>query len=172
MNRRVKRIELPSGRWWEIEKRPRWKHLRAMAGQSGAGETGQADRGELADETLAVLTKAWGFEEPVCPASVRNREPDDVAAVLAEIGAVMERLLRARKDRDVLAMELFAGLMEGRVPEAFEEAHLMWRTGWTWQQLQETPADVVELMSVYLSVVDAMQSGGSVGVGGDGDGGG
>ena len=173
MNRRVKRIELPSGRWWEIEKRPRWKHLRAMGGQSRRrSETGQADRGELADETLAVLTKAWGFEEPVCPASVRNREPDDVAAVLAEIGAVMERLLRARKDRDVLAMELFAGLMEGRVPEAFEEAHLMWRTGWTWQQLQETPADVVELMSAYLSVVDAMESGGSVGVEGDGDGGG
>ena len=172
MNRRVKRIELPSGRWWEIEKRPRWKHLRAMGAQRGAGAAGQADRGELADETLAVLTKAWGFEEPVCPASVRNREPDDVAAVLAEVGAVMERLLRARKDRDALAMELFAGLMEGRVPEAFEEAHLMWRTGWTWQQLQETPADVVELMSAYLSVVDAMESGGSVGVEGDGDGGG
>ena len=172
MNRSVKRIELPSGRWWEIEKRPRWKHLRAMGAQRGAGAAGQADRGELADETLAVLTKAWGFEEPVCAASVGKREPDDVAAVLAEIGAVMERLLRARKDRDALAMELFAGLMEGRVPEAFEEAHLMWRTGWTWQQLQETPADVVELMSAYLSVVDAMESGGSVGVEGDGDGGG
>ena len=57
------------------------------------------------------------------------------------------------------------------MPEAFEEAHLMWRTGWTWQQLQKTPADVVELMSVYLSVVDAMESGGSVGAEGDGDGG-
>ena len=171
MNRSVKRIELPSGRWWEVEERPRWKHLRAMADLPDSDAAGQAN-GDLADETLAVLTKAWGFEEPVCAASVGKREPDDVAAVLAEVGAVMERLLRARKDRDALAMELFAGLMEGRVPEAFEEAHLMWRTGWTWQQLQETPADVVELMSAYLSVVDAMESGGSVGVEGDGDGGG
>ena len=142
-----------------------------MADLPDSDAAGQAN-GDLADETLAVLTKAWGFEEPVCTASVGKREPDDVAAVLAEVGAVMERLLRARKDRDALAMELFAGLMESRVPEAFEEAHLMWRTGWTWQQLQETPADVVELMSAYLSVVDAMESGGSVGVEGDGDGGG
>ena len=170
MSKSVRRIELPSGRWWEVEERPRWRHLRAMAAQRGAGAAGQADRGELADETLAVLTTAWGFEDPVSAASVGKREPDDVAAVLAEVGAVMERLLRAREDRDALAMELFAGLMEGRAPEAFEEAHMMWRTGWTWQELQDTPADVVELMSVYLSVVDAMESGGSVDAEGNDDG--
>ena len=118
-----------------------------------------------------MLTTGWGFEEPVSPASVLDREPDDLAAALAEAGSVMERLFEVRKHRDALAMELFAGLMAGRVPAAFEEVHLMSRTGWTWEQLQETPADVVEMMSVYLSVVDAMESGGSVGAEGDGDGG-
>ena len=169
MSKTVKRIELPSGRWWEIEERPRWKHLRAMADRPDSDTAGQAD-GDLAEEMLALLTTGWGFEEPVCPASVRNREADDLAAALAEAGAVMERLFKVRKERDALTMELFAGLMAGRAPAAFDEAHLMSRTGWTWQELQDTPADVVELMSVYLSVVDAMESGGSVGVEGDGDG--
>ena len=163
-------MEMPSGRWWEIEERPRWKHLRAIAGLPDRDKAGGAGR-DLAEETLAVLTTDWGFEEPVSPAAVLDREPDDLASALAEAGSVMERLFEVRKHRDALAMELFAGLMAGRVPEAFEEVHLMSRTGWTWEQLQETPADVVEMMSVYLSVVDAMESGGSVGAEGDGDGG-
>ena len=163
-------MEMPSGRWWDMEERPRWKHLRAIAGLPDGDEAGGTDR-DLAEETLAVLTTDWGFEEPVSPASVLDREPDDLASALAEAGSVMERLFEVRKHRDALAMELFAGLMAGRVPEAFEEVHLMSRTGWTWEQLQETPADVVEMMSVYLSVVDAMESGGSVGAEGDGDGG-
>ena len=170
MSMDVKRIELPSGRWWEIEGRPRWKHLREMTRLRGGDTGGEESVGGLAEEALAVLTTAWGFEEPVCPESVRNREPGDLAAALAEAGAVMERLSRVRKERDALAVELFAGLVRGEESEAFEEARLMCRTGWTWDELQETPADVVEMMSVYLSVVEAMESGGSVGAKGGGDG--
>ena len=170
MSKSVKRMEMPSGRWWEIEERPRWKHLRAIAGLPDRDEAGQAS-GDLAEGTLAVLTTGWGFEEPVSPAAVLNREPDDLAAALDGAGAVMERLFKVRKHLDALAMELFAGLMSGQAPAEFTDVHLMSRTGWTWEQLQETPADVVELMSVYLSVVDAIESGGSVGTEGDGDGG-
>lgn len=175
MSSSVKRIELPSGRWWEIEGRPQWKHLREMSCASrradpGGGKAGEGSLGELVEEALALLTTEWGFEEPVCPASVRNRELADVAAVLAEAEPVVTGMLRTRKERAALAMELFAGLMKGEAPAAFEEVHLMSRTGWTWEQLQETPADVVELMSVYLSVVEAMESGGTVGAEGNGDG--
>ena len=170
MSDTLKRVELPSGRWWEVEGRPRWRHLRELAARRGLGSPMQASYSDLADVALVLLTTAWSFEEPVCPASVRNREPDDVAAVLTEVAEAMEHLVRTRRDKGALAMKLFAGLMQGRVPEAFEEVDLMSRTGWTWEQLQETPADVVELTSVYLSVVEAIETGGSVGaeVGGDG----
>ena len=69
-----------------------------MADRPDSDTAGQAD-GDLAEETLALLTTGCGFEEPVCPASVRNREADDLAAALAEAGAVMERLFKVRKER-------------------------------------------------------------------------
>ncbi len=170
MSASVKRIELPSGRWWEIEKRPRWKHLRAVACLSRQAGRRDRDEDDLANDTLAALTTAWGFEEPVCAAAMRNRAPDDLAAALAEALPAMERLLTARERRAAKSMALFEGLMRGRAPEDFEEVRLMSKTGWTWQELQDTPADVVELMSIYLSVVEAMETGGSVEAKEDADG--
>ena len=35
-------------------------------------------------------------------------------------------------------------------------------TGWSWQTLQETPADVVQKMAVYLTVTQTIQSKGSL----------
>ena len=50
------------------------------------------------------------------------------------------------------AEHLFAGLISGHLPEAFSEVHLMASTGWSWDTLQKTPADVVRRMVTYLAV--------------------
>ena len=47
----VIRVELPSGGWWELESRPRWKHVREWA-----SEVGRLSAGEVADRVLVSLT--------------------------------------------------------------------------------------------------------------------
>ena len=37
-------------------------------------------------------------------------------------------------------------------------------TGWTWSELQETPADVVEDLALYLAVKDTWEHGGELDV--------
>lgn len=35
-------------------------------------------------------------------------------------------------------------------------------TGWTWEELQQTPAEIVNLMSLYLAVRSTKESGGDL----------
>ena len=60
------------------------------------------------------------------------------------------------------AEELFAALMSGQVPAEFVETHLMAATGWSWQRLKKTPADVVRRMATYLAVANAVEGGGAL----------
>ena len=57
------------------------------------------------------------------------------------------------------AEELFAALVEGNIPASFAEVDLMAATGWSWQTLLETPAEVVQKMAVYLAVRNARENG-------------
>lgn len=151
----VIRVELPSGGWWELESRPRWKHVRKWA-----SEAGRPGEGETADRALVSLTAAWSFEDEVCVAALSRRSPGDLATAFE---ALHDRVLSplAGPVRQ-MAEELFAGLVSGTVPQGFAEAHIMAATGWDWATLQRTPADVVQRMVVYLSVREARANGGSL----------
>ncbi len=149
----VKRIALPTGGWWELRLRPLWRHVRQwMAKDDAPG---------LVEQALASLTAAWSFPEEVSPEAVRLRQPDDVAAALA---VALREVLPALGGADAgpMAQELFAGLLRGQVPTAFTEAHLLALTGWTWHELQETPADVVRKLAIYLAVRHALDTRGSL----------
>ena len=160
MSQPVRRVELPSGGWWKILTRPRWKHVRGwLLDRDASSRTDRQD--SLVEQALVALTVAWSFCEPVSLESLGRREPGDVLAMMK----VMEREIVPLWGRDrprVLGEELFTGLVGGRIPAMFAEAHIMAQTGWSWATLQETPADVVEKMAIYLAVRQASETGATI----------
>lgn len=49
-------------------------------------------------------------------------------------------------------------LKQGRVPSEYVEAHTMHETGLSWQELQETPADVISRLMLYRQVRNAIET--------------
>ena len=90
-----------------------------------------------------------------------RREPQDVVAILELLEREVAPLWRSGTSK-LLAEELLSGLATGLVPDEFAEAHMMAQTGWSWETLQETPADVVERMATYLAVREAREIGGTL----------
>ena len=151
----VRRVGLPSGGWWDISTRPTWADVSGW----GNKPQGESDPG-LVERALASLTTAWSFAEEISLESVALRDAADLVAVLeAALGDVRSRVA---KDPGEMAEDLFAALAVRRVPPQFEEVHLMAATGWSWETLQRTPADVVEKMAVYLAVVQTRDIGGAL----------
>lgn len=152
----VKRINLPSGGWWEIETRPLWRHVREWADETQGRHTGL----ELAEHALASLTPGWSFAEEISQEAVSRRDVDDLIAVLEVFhGEVVSLLSEPTKEQ---AERLFGGLAEGRITPEFIEAHLLAATGWSWHTLQVTPVDVVQRMAMYLAVKKARDTGGTL----------
>ncbi len=107
------------------------------------------------------LTAGWSFPEHVSVESIASRDPGDLIAVLEAFQReVAPRLGAPCPRRD--AEHLFAGLVSGQMPAAFAETHLMASTGWSWDMLQRTPADVVRRMTIYLAVARAIREGQSL----------
>ena len=152
----VRRVSLPSGGWWEILTRPLWSHLREWTACQAEQPTPR-----LVDRALLSLTSAWSFAEELTLEAVSSRDIADLIAVLEALQAEAWPLEDAVESQD-LAEDLFAGLAIGRVPPRFADVHLMAATGWSWQTLQSTPADVVRKMAIYLSVTQARNTASSL----------
>ena len=146
MGQSVKRVSLPSGGWWEIVTRPRWRHVQQWDAD-GRDQNG----GGLVERALVSLTAAWSFGEGVSLEALARRDAQDMIAVLDTLQRDIVPFLEADTPEET-AEELFTGLVAGRVPLRFAEVHMMAATGWSWQTLQETPADVVRRMAIYLAV--------------------
>ena len=153
----VARVRLPSGGWWDIRTRPLWKHVSEWRGAVRAGE----DERALLERALVSLTTGWSFSEEVGTESVGGRDADDLAAVLEVFCREVEPFESAGRSVE-FAERLFAALTDGRAPADFAEAHLMLATGWSWRELQETPADVVERTWTYVAVREVMRGGGII----------
>ena len=153
----VVRVKLPSGGWWDIRTRPLWKHVSDWRRSVRAG----AKRTGLLERALVSLTTGWSFAEEVRPETLARREAGDLAAVLKVFCQRAESFAVAQ-DSAASAERLFAALAAGSVPPEFAEAHLMLATGWSWRDLQETPADVVDRTWTYLAVRQTRQSGGAL----------
>ena len=147
----IKRIELPSGGWWKIVVRPRWKHVAQWTDEGT----------DLVERALASLTIAWSFEDEVSLETLAQRDPGDLVAVLEAFRREVVPYLDEGSPQS-MAEELFSGLVAGRIPPQFSEVHLMASTGWSWETLQETPADVVRMMTLYLAVRHVRDSGGTL----------
>ena len=161
----VRRVDLPSGGWWEIETRPRWEHVREWTAPDKDTRHGSegidAVNADLADWALISLTAGWSFDDDPTLESLARRAAGDVIAAMEVLEETLERLGAMAGARH-LAERLFEGLMGGCVPDEFAEAHLLAMTGWSFRELQETPADVAEKVAIYLAVKQAIESGGDL----------
>ena len=153
----VIRIDLPSGGWWEISTRPLWRHVRKWA----ADGEGQFDDADLFERALASLTTAWSFGEEVSVEALAQRDEDDLMVALEAFQREVMPNLESDSPRET-AEELFAGMVSGQVPPRFAEVSVMAATGWSWQALQETPADVVQKMAIYLAVKQTRDGNGAL----------
>ena len=153
MTNDVIRIDLPSGGWWELTTRPLWKHV--------CRGTDEGYVSEFLPRALASLTTAWSFPEAVSESTLPARSEEDMAAVLEVFNGEVLPAFRSGGAREE-AEALFAGLVSGRVPPQYVEVCLMAATGWTWQVLGETPADIVHRMAVYLAVKGARDNKGTL----------
>ena len=148
----IERIPLPSGGWWDIETRPLWSHVRQWASGPEDG---------LVEKALAALTSDWSFHDEPTESAVSSRDEEDLGAVLEVFKREVSPLFDGRGRRPQ-AEALFANLVSGVVPVDFTEAHMLAATGWSWQVLQDTPADVVRDLELYLEVSRAVETGGSL----------
>lgn len=146
----VRRVKLPTGGWWDIRTRPTWQDASSLRG----------DECQV-DDLLAAISEAWSFDGPVSVKSIGFRDESDLAAVLVALQEDVLPWLDQDAPRD-LATGLFAAMSIGQVPEKFFEIQLMAATGWSWQTLQSTPADVVLKMALFLGVSDVKEQGGSM----------
>ena len=92
----VKRINLPSGGWWEIVMRPKVRHSamirRAMEYDDGTAEF----------RALAVLTTAWSYDAPVSADYILDMDLEtlaDLEAVVAVFTSEVVPFLEASAER-------------------------------------------------------------------------
>ena len=156
------RVALPTGGWWDVETRPTWAQVKEWQRWAAEDDT-------FPERVLAQLTLGWSFLEAVSAEAVARRSEADVAAAMAAVERRAVPLTDARSSKE-LAEGLFEGLVTGRIPEEFADVHLMASTGWCYDELLRTPADVVERMATYLSVRATYETGGAMEVEGNGDG--
>ncbi len=143
------RLALPSGGWWDLSLRPLWKHVKLWKGGDEC----------LVETAVLHLSLGWSFDGPITLDALKARDPEDLACVVEAIVGTFGTPSESNRD---MAEKLFRGLHSGVLPEEFAEVHIMAATGWSWQELQNTPADVVENMVTYLGVTQAVGSGSSL----------
>ena len=156
-NEGVARVTLPSGGWWDIRARPLWRHV----GEWRRAVRGGANDAALLERALVSLTTAWSFPDEIGPESIASRDAEDLVAVLEAFCRHAARYAAAHEHASD-AERLFAALAAGRVPPDFADVHLMLATGWSWRELQETPADVVARAWTYLAVRETRDTGGEL----------
>ena len=136
-----------------------WGPVRS--GENSIPSDDEYGQGYLVERALVSLTTGWSFREEISAESLTQLDVEDVIAAMELLKWEVAPLLDGHTPRP-LAEDLFVGLARGSVPEQFAEPHIMALTGWSWETLQETPADVVELVAIYLAVKQAIDFGGIV----------
>ena len=147
-NATIRRVQLPGGRWADIETRP-------TTGDVAAIQRLLAERPDVEEAALALLIRAWSLDGEPCPDTFRalgaqHSRPileffaNEVAPSLKPVDAYRE------------AGDLFAAMKRREpLPCGYEEARLVHETGWPWTVLKEQPWDLTQRLLVYRKVAEA-----------------
>ena len=121
----------------------------------------RARRGWLRTRCWSRSRRPGAVDLPIEAASIERIDAGDVVVALRAVHRSLAALWNPARQRD-LAERLFVEMTSGRIPAEFDEARIMALTGWNWQTLHETPADVVDAMTTYLSVRQVREQGGEM----------
>ena len=77
----IRRLSLPNGAWWDIETRPTLRQFLAIQ-----EFTKLEDENEGGLTILAYLTDQWSFKDPPTVETVKDRNIDDLLAVMEIYG--------------------------------------------------------------------------------------
>jgi hypothetical protein len=148
----LRRLELPSGGWWVLDTRISHRVSSELFTLLKGNESAGLGR------VLSGMTVAWGFSDSPSAEAVMQREIGDIEAAMAIIRDNLIPALRHWSSTEE-AERVFEALVSGQVPCGYSDVALMESTGWSWQELQDTPEDVVRGMRMYLSVKSAVEQG-------------
>ena len=104
------------------------------------------------------MTVAWGFADSPSVESVMRRDVSDIEVATSVLRDAVIPALRWLTSIEE-AERVFESLVSGKIPSGYGDVALMQSTGWTWQELQDTPEDVALRMQTYLSVKAAVERG-------------
>jgi hypothetical protein len=152
MDQNLRRLELPSGGWWALD--TRISHRVASELFTLLKSNDSAGLGRV----LFGMTVAWGFSDRPSAEAVMQREIGDIEVATSVIRDDLIPGLRRWTSTEE-AERVFEALVSGQTPSGYSDIALMESTGWSWQELQDTPEDVVRGMRVYLSVKSAVEQG-------------
>lgn len=100
----LRRIELPSGGWWEIETRPNWGEMMAIRkilvkmGDEGAeGE-------DYLTTVMVLLTRNWSYQNEegpleICVESINGLDIMDASEIMYEVNETVIPLLNRVAER-------------------------------------------------------------------------
>jgi hypothetical protein len=86
----LKRIDLPSGNWWEIETRPKWGEMmkirKVVVKMTDDGAEGE----DFLTEVMAMLTRGWSYQNGEGPLevsveSINELDLMDAAEIMHEV---------------------------------------------------------------------------------------
>ncbi|HHZ63134.1 MAG TPA: hypothetical protein EYN53_10910 [Dehalococcoidia bacterium] len=107
---------------------------------------------------LSCMTVAWGFDDIPSVEAVTQRDFRDIEAAAMVLRDELIPALRILETTDE-AERVFGALVADRIPDDYRDEPLVADTGWSWQELQDTPEDVARRMRLYLSVRSVVERG-------------
>ena len=100
----LKRVELPSGGWWEIETRPNWGEMmqirRILVEMGDEGAEGE----DFLTTVMAMLTRAWSYQDETGPLEVsvetiNGLDIMDASEIMYEVNETVIPLLNKVAER-------------------------------------------------------------------------
>jgi hypothetical protein len=148
----LRRLELPSGGWWVLDTRISHRVASELIALLNSNDSAGLGR------VLSGMTVDWGFSDSPSAEAVMQREIGDIEAATSVIrDDLIPALQRSASTEE--AERVFEALVSGQMPGGYSDIALMESTGWSWQELQETPEGVVRGMRMYLSVKSVVEQG-------------
>ena len=74
----IKRIDLPSGGWWDLMCKPTWREFREIQAKLQA----IAGKPDFEEQSLAIFTSAWSFDKPITDDYISSLDALDVAKAM------------------------------------------------------------------------------------------
>lgn len=101
----IRRVELPSGGWWDLETEPTWGEVIDYQAEALSRLSSEGDEDDpavlvgLSNLPLLRFTRAWSFPEQINEDTLRQRSALDLVPVLEVVNSHLRPLFDAMQSR-------------------------------------------------------------------------